>query len=141
MDREPEIRRLGPGDEALLDRALEALTGRPSAAPDLFLADPRSHALIALDGDRVLGWAVGHELLHPEGRWTLVLYDLRTIEEARSSGIGRVLLDRFAELARDKGHTKMFLFTDSGKDAARLHEGAGAERSVEDGPGFWWVFD
>lgn len=137
-----EFRELGPGDEALLDEALTVFKGRPSAAPDLFLADGRSHAFVALQGDRVLGWAYGHELLRPEGRWMMLLYDLEVAEDARQRGIGRALLEKFVEFARSKGHMKMWLFTDAGNEAARrLYEGAGGERSPWDDQGYWWVFE
>ena len=134
-----DIRELVPGDEALLDRALRTFKDVEAAAPDLFLDDPRSHAFVALDGDDVIGWCVGYELFRPEGRWMMLLHAIDVVQERRREGVGRALLDRFASLARSKGHEKMWLLTDAGNAVARrLYEGAGAQPAEK--LGTWWVF-
>jgi ribosomal protein S18 acetylase RimI-like enzyme len=134
-----EIRRLGPEDEDLLQSALLAFTAAPSAAPDLFLGDPRSHAFVAMEGEQVVGWCYGYELLRPEGRWMMFLKQIDVLEERRRERIGRRLLDTFVELARSKGHSKMWLYTDAGNRAARaLYEGAGGDPAEK--LGYWWVF-
>jgi hypothetical protein len=69
-----EVRPLGPDDEELLDASLRASHGEPSPAPDLFLRDPHTYAFVAVEGERVVGWAFGQEILRPEGRWVIVLY-------------------------------------------------------------------
>jgi GNAT superfamily N-acetyltransferase len=136
-----EIRKLESHDELLLDEALVTFKGEPSPAPDLFLSDPRAHAYVALEEDRVVGWAYGHELLRPEGRWMMLLYEIEVTEEDRRRGVGRELLQTFVDFARSRGHLKMWLFTDAGDDAARrIYAGAGGD--PDDRPvGYWWVFE
>jgi GNAT superfamily N-acetyltransferase len=135
------IRKLEADEEELLDAAIRVLKDRPSPAPEMFLRDPRAHAFVALDGDRVVGCAYGYELFRPEGLWIVLLYELGVVEPYRSEGVGRELLDAFVAFARSKGHSKMWLFTDAGNAAARrLYEGAGGDRD-EGAAGYWWVFE
>ena len=128
-----------PGDEEMLQRAVLEFANTSSVAPDLFLADPRSHAFVAVEGEQVLGWCYGYELLRPEGRWMMFLKQIDVVEERRRERVGRRLLDTFVELARSKGHSKMWLYTDAGNGAARaLYEGAGGD--PQEKLGYWWVF-
>ena len=134
-----EIRRLGPDDEDLLRQAVRLLRDEDVPAPDLFLRDPRTHAFVAIDEGAVVGAAYGYELLRPEGRWMMLLYEIGVAEPHRRQGVGRELMDAFAAFARSKGHDEMWLFTDAGHEAARrLYEGAGDEPAEK--LGYWWVF-
>ena len=134
------VRRLDPDDDAVLDAALRRSRGEPSAAPDLFLGDPHAHAFVALEGRDVIGWAFGQEVLRPEGRWTMLVYEIGTSEDARARRVGHLLLEAFAELARSRGHRRMWLFTDAGHRAARaIFPEAGGERGPGES-GYWWVF-
>lgn len=134
-----EIRRLEPGDEKLLERAMLQFELASPPAPDLFLGDPRSHSFVATDADEVVGWCFGYELFRPEGRWMMLLARLDVTERRRREGVGRRLLEHFAEFARSKGHQKMWLFADAGHEAARrLFDGVGEPPGEK--LGVWWVF-
>jgi GNAT superfamily N-acetyltransferase len=134
-----EIRALGPGDEELLHRAVRTFLDTDAAVPDLFLADPRAHAFVALDGDAIVGWCHGYEVFHPKGRWMVVLMGLAVAESHRPRGGARGLLERFAELAAAKGLTRVWLVTDAGADVARrLFPGTTVEPAGR--LGHWWVF-
>jgi GNAT superfamily N-acetyltransferase len=136
-----EIRKLGPDDWDLLARAVQTFAGEAAVAPDMFLEQSRTHAFVAVDGDDVVGWCYGYEVLRPEGRWTMLLQRLDVVQERRPERIGRQLLDSFVALARSRGHDKMWLYTDAGAIAARaLYDGAGGERG-DRRPGPWWVFE
>jgi GNAT superfamily N-acetyltransferase len=135
-----EVRPLGPDDDALLDAALRSSRGEPSPAPDLFLSDPHTHAFVAVQDGRVVGWAFGQEILRPEGRWVIVLFELGVADDVRERRVGRSLLEAFAGLARARGHRRMWLFTDAGAKAARaIYPDAGGERGPGE-TGYWWVF-
>lgn len=134
-----DIRELRPGDEELLGRAISLFRDAEAVASDLFLEDPRTHAFVAIDGEDPVGWCFGYELFRPEGRWMMLLYGIDVVQVRRREGVGRQLLDAFVELARSKGHQKMWLLTDAGNEAARrLYEGAGGDATQK--LGYWWVF-
>ncbi|HEV8563721.1 MAG TPA: GNAT family N-acetyltransferase [Actinomycetota bacterium] len=134
-----DIRKLGPGDEELLERAMLQFGQGSPPAPDLFLGDPRSHSFVAIDAEDVVGWCFGYELFRPEGRWMMLLARLDVAEERRRERVGRKLLEHFAEFARAKGHHKMWLFADAGHSAARrLFEDIGDPPGEK--LGVWWVF-
>jgi predicted N-acetyltransferase YhbS len=136
-----EIRKLGPADWELLARAVRTFSGETAVAPDLFLEQERNHAFVAVDGDEVIGWCYGYEILRPEGRWMMLLQRVDVVVERRPERIGRQLLDAFVALARSKGHEKMWLFNDAGRVAAGgLYEGAGGKKG-DRRPGPWWVFE
>jgi GNAT superfamily N-acetyltransferase len=136
-----EIRKLAPDDERLLAAAVRLLRDVDPPAPEMFLHEPKAHAFVAIEGDRVVGCAYGHEVFRPEGRWTLILYEIGTDEAARRAGVGRDLLDAFVAFARSKGHRRMRLFTEQNPEAARrLYPDAGGEPGDHD-VGYWWVFD
>jgi GNAT superfamily N-acetyltransferase len=135
-----EIRRLEPGDGALLDAAVRAFRGFEQRADRACLVDPGALAFVALDGEVVAGWAFGHDVPRPVGPPTLVLYELDVAPAARGGGVGRALLEAFAEAARERGSTSMWVMTDVDPDVAgHLHPGAGA-RPEGVPPGPWWVF-
>jgi GNAT superfamily N-acetyltransferase len=135
-----EIRRLGPGDGALLDAAVRAFRGFEQRADHACLADPGALAFVALDGDTVTGWAYGHDLPRPVGPPTLVCSELDVAPAARGGGVGRALLEAFAEAARARGATSMWVMTDvDAQVAAHLHPDAGGRPpTLPAGP--WWVF-
>jgi GNAT superfamily N-acetyltransferase len=134
-----EVRELSPGDEGLVHRAVRAFRDVDAVAPDLFLEDPRAHAIVALDGEDLLGWAYGSEVLHPEGRWVVIVLAIEVEPSSRRAGVGRALLERFAALASAKGHERVWLLTDAGAEVARrLFPGASVEPSGS--LGHWWVF-
>ena len=99
------IRRLGPGDEALLRRLAEedadfdiagrgaALQPLPPAAAQRYLADPTVlHWVAELDGE-----VAGHLLCYVERRRSgeelqLLLYEIGVRDGQRRRGIGRALL-------------------------------------------------
>lgn len=134
-----EVRRLGPGDGPLLDAAVRAFRGFEHRADHGCLSDPGAVALVALDGETVVGWVFGHELPHPAGPPTMVAYELDVATAARGEGVGRTLLDAFAAVAQERGRGAMWILTDvDGSTARRLHPGAGARPGGR--AGSWWVF-
>jgi GNAT superfamily N-acetyltransferase len=59
--------------------------------------------LIAADGAEVAGWAYGHELVHPDGKRTMLLFALEVVERARLRGVGTALVTAFVEHALGRG--------------------------------------
>jgi GNAT superfamily N-acetyltransferase len=113
------IRDARPEDWPAVAALLEQL-GRPSVAgadePALrrvyveFLVRPDTGALVAEDGDRVVGFCnvlvVPRLNFSPPQAW---VPDLVVAETERSRGIGAALLGRAEELARERGCWSVFL--------------------------------
>jgi GNAT superfamily N-acetyltransferase len=135
-----DVVRLVPGQEALLQKVLTTFRGLDERLDPGFLDDPANLALVALDGDEVIGWCWAHEARRPNGLATFVLYETEVREERRREGIGRLLLDAAAAHARDRGLMRMWLFQHAGSEPARrLYPGAGGEPGPR--AGYWWVFE
>lgn len=111
--------------------AAEALFDGPvkPEAVERFLGDPTHHLLVALEGERAVGFVSGVEVTHPDKGTEMFLYELAVEESARNRGIGRALVRGLAELARGRGCYGMWVLTDDGNPAAlRAYAAAGGER-------------
>jgi aminoglycoside 3-N-acetyltransferase I len=129
------MRLLAPGDE---DVVRELATHEGPGDPEALLADPRTLLLAAFDGDRVVGFVLGHELPRRHGdRAKLFVYELDVAESHRRRGIASALLDRLAELARERGIRTGFVLTDEDNVAANaLYRRAGGTASKD----VMWTF-
>ena len=70
--------------------------------------DHETNALVALVDDEVVGFAHHRHYSRPsEGGCGLFLDDLFTKPEVRGRGVGRALINRLAEMAREQGCSKV----------------------------------
>jgi hypothetical protein len=71
-----EIRRLGPGDDALVVAVEHPFDGpaRPDATAR-FLAESGHHLLVAYDRERPVGMVTGVETTHPDKGTEMFLYE------------------------------------------------------------------
>jgi [ribosomal protein S18]-alanine N-acetyltransferase len=124
------IRLLEPGDEAVVR---EFATCDGPSDPEALLADPRSLMLVAVDGERPVGLVVAHELPRRHGdRSKLFVYEVDVAESHRRRGIGKALLARLAELARERGIRIGFVLTDEDNAPANaLYRSAGGMSSKD----------
>lgn len=122
-----EIRVLRPGDDDLVAAASHLFDGpaRPEATAR-FLAEEGHHLLIAYDEGRAAGFVSGVEVTHPDKGTEMFLNELAVDEAFRRRGIGRALVGRLAEQAREVGCNAMWVVTDQDNTAARAtYEGTG----------------
>ena len=138
------VRLLGPGDEALAEAAVRRLSAE---ADDGFavdvapvLASPTAVLLVSTDDDAgPVGWVYGHELVHPDGERTMLLYALDVDEGFRRQGRGRALVSAFVDEARRRGCTEVWVLTDAGNAAAlATYAAAGGVREAEESVMFTW---
>ena len=136
------VRRLGPGDEAVLtllaidsqryEEEDVAATDVPLAPADAatFLADDRTHLLVAFAKDEPIGFVVVNELLHRHTFTRMFLvYEIGVATSDRRQGVGLALLDAVRELARDRGVPEGFVLTnESNGPAMALYAAAGGTR-------------
>jgi ribosomal protein S18 acetylase RimI-like enzyme len=130
------IRRLGPGDDAVVAR-LATYPG-PADRSEL-LADPRAFFLVAFDEDEPVGFVLAHELPRRHGDAShLFVYDLEVAETHRRRGIATALLGELAALARERGIASGFVLTEPDNDAANaLYRSVGG---ANEGTNVVWGF-
>jgi aminoglycoside 3-N-acetyltransferase I len=125
------LRRLGPDDHALLLR-LNAMFAEAFGDDDTYRGAPPDEswarealgranviALVALDGEAVLGGLVAYELDKLERRRREVyLYDLAVAESHRRQGIATRLIDHLRAIARERGAWVVYVQADYGDEPA-----------------------
>jgi ribosomal protein S18 acetylase RimI-like enzyme len=135
--RDVEIRELGDGDEALLERLDFDEPAQAPLAPEAaarLLADGRTHLWVAFEGEEPVGMLLAYELLRWHGDPSLVhVYELGVAPSHHRRGIGRALWDALA--ARFPGVEVYVLTEESNAGARAFYEAVGlaepGERVVE----------
>ena len=110
---------MGPGDAERVTAAAELFDGPPQ--PDAltrFLADPGHHLFIAYLDDNPVGFVSGVEVTHPDKGTEMFLYELGVDSGHRHHGIGSALVEKLAELAKEKGCHGMWVLVDDENAAA-----------------------
>ena len=129
-----EVRILGPADGAVLDRV----------APDVFdgpvdprwcaefLADPRHHLAVALDGGTVVGMASAVHYVHPDKPPELWIDEVGVASAWRGRGLAPRLLQAMFAHGRTLGCVQAWVLTSPDNAAAcRAYERAGGVASPE----------
>lgn len=119
-----EIEILGAGDGELL----------ANVAPDVFdygvdrdlasefLRDDRHHLAVALDGDRVVGFASAVHYVHPDKPPELWVNEVVVASTYRGRGLGKRLLRSLFDLAASLGCREAWVLTDrENEPAMRLY--------------------
>jgi ribosomal protein S18 acetylase RimI-like enzyme len=109
-----EIRKLGPGDEAVLENVAPGVFDEP-VRPDLtkrFLATSNYRIFVALDGDLVVGMATGFTHFHPDKDEEFFVNELGVDDDYRRQGIGERLLRTILTEAKAMGCPDAWLGTE-----------------------------
>jgi ribosomal protein S18 acetylase RimI-like enzyme len=122
------VRRLGPGDEVIVERLA---TSEPQTA---LLDDPRTIFLAALDDGVPMGFVFGYELPRRHGDASILfVYEVEVDAAFRRRGIASRLLRELAQVARARGIRTGFVLTNASNAAAmRLYESVGGARPKDD---------
>jgi ribosomal protein S18 acetylase RimI-like enzyme len=130
-----DLRLLQRGDEDVVG-ALRTYAG--GGDPEGLLADPRTFMLVAFDNERPVGFVLAHELPRRHGdRSKLFVYEVDVAESQQRRGIGKALLARLAEIARERGIRVGFVLTEPDNDAANaLYARAGGTSHTD----VMWTF-
>ena len=137
-------RRLRAGEVALA-RAMNALFAEVFEAPDDYSARPPDDAylvkllgndaaiaLVALDGDTMVGALVAYELpKFEQARSEVYIYDLGVAATHRRRGVATALIDATRAIARERGAWVCYVQADHGDDPAiALYTGLGTREDV-----------
>jgi ribosomal protein S18 acetylase RimI-like enzyme len=136
------VRRLGPGDEHVLERLAEQ--GPPARAGEL-LADERTLLLAAFDREEPepVGFVLAYELLRRHGDPSrLFVYEVGVAPAARRRGVATELLRELARIARERGIRHGFVLTNEANEAAmELYRSLGGVRPNADDVLFDFDYD
>ncbi len=127
------IRHLGPEDPHVLDRVREGTFDGP-VDPSWawrFLATGVNEMVVAQSAGEVIGFASGTVIMHPDKAPQFFINEVGVHEDFHRQGIGRRLMERLIDVARDRGCEEMWVLTESDNDAARgLYAAAGGTAST-----------
>ncbi len=120
---------LDVGDEAVARAACARFLGlHGDVDVGAFLDRRETTVIVVEDAGGVVGWVYGHELVHPGGERTMLLYAVDVAEFARGQGCGLALVKAFVSDADQRGCTEVWVLTDHDNDAAiATYSSAGAK--------------
>ena len=119
------IRRLGPGDEAMLQEICSRYKSRVPTDDEAtrVLAASEVHIWVAEENRELAGFVYAHDLQRIDGETMVFLYELEVDERFRRRGLGRALVEEARQLAAGR---RMFVLTDVHNEAAmRTYTAAG----------------
>jgi aminoglycoside 6'-N-acetyltransferase I len=115
------VRVLEPDEGRMLDDVAPDVFDRPVDPrwTAEFLADPRHHLAVALDGGRVVGMASAVHYVHPDKPPELWVNEVGVAESHWRRGIGRGLLEALLQRGSELGCSQAWVGTDEANVAAR----------------------
>lgn len=123
-----EIRLLSTADEGTLaDVAPEVFDNpiQPRLAAE-FLADPRHHIVVALEGELIIGFASAVHYVHPDKSPQLWVNEVAVAPRHRRSGLAKRMLHALFDAGRAIGCSQAWVLTDRSNVAAtRLYRALG----------------
>ena len=124
-----EIRVLHSGDHDVFATIAEDVFDSPldPRATEAFLRDPRHHIVVAIDSHVVVGFASAVHYLHPDKPSPeLWINEVGVACTHRGRGIGKAMLQRLLDHARDLACAEAWVLTDrTNQGAMRLYESSG----------------
>lgn len=135
-----EIRILGPGDEAVLRRAVELADEGPLtlARAKAHLADLDLVGIAAIEQGAVVGFLYAHVLRRFEAT-SLFIYSVDVVESHRRRGVARAMIEALRSVGRTGRWDEMFVLTNaSNPGAMALYASAGG---ISPPPGDVVMFD
>jgi len=141
---EVEIRILGRDDAAVLDAVGEDVFDNaidPATAKE-FLADPRHHLSVAIDGGVVVGFASGVHYVHPDKPPELWINEVGVASTHRGRRLGKAILAALIDRGRALGCTEAWVLTSRANlPAMAMYASAGGIEAPEDSVMFSFALD
>ena len=115
------IRHLGPEDAHILDRVATGVFDNPvdPAWTYAFLAIGVNEIVVALLAGKVVGFASGTALMHPDKPTGFFINEVGVGDAFRRQGIATRLVKRIVEIACDRGCQEIWLATEGDNVPAR----------------------
>jgi aminoglycoside 6'-N-acetyltransferase I len=128
-----EIRMLGPGDTAALDRVAEGVFDHTinSSLTREFLVDPRHHLCVAIEDGVVIGFASAVHYVHPDKPTELWINEVAVGPARQRRGAAKAILAELLAFGRRLGCREAWVLTDDDNAPARaLYKSAGGEEKT-----------
>ena len=130
-----EIRILGPGDETLLRNVAAGVFDhalKPALVAE-FLHDERHHLAVAIEDEKVRGFASGVHYVHPDKPAELWINEVGVAPSHQGRGIGKAIVEALLEHAKQLGCREAWVLTDRTNQAAiRLYASTGGKEAPHD---------
>lgn len=125
---------LGPEDASVLDATLEDVFDHAIRADQAqaFLANPLNVMVVAQDGPRIIGFASGHLLHHPDKLPAFFVAELSVHDDYRRRGIAKDMMARLTARADEMGAHGIWVATEEDNLAARATYKSLAARETRD---------
>ena len=129
----PEIRLLGSADDSVLNNVASGVFDNAidTRWTSEFLADPRHHIAVALQGEQVVGMASAVHYVHPDKPPELWVNEVGVAPSYQGMGIGKRLLAALFAHGRSLGCAEAWVGTEESNVAARrLYAAAGGKEEM-----------
>jgi len=133
MNGMPEIRLLGSADASVLNNVASGVFDNAidTRWTSEFLADPRHHIAVALQGEQVVGMASAVHYVHPDKPPELWVNEVGVAPSYQGMGIGKRLLAALFAHGRSLGCAEAWVGTEESNVAARrLYAAAGGKEEM-----------
>ena len=91
-----------------------------------FIDGVNNYGFIVKENNKIVGFATGYLLIHPDGRRVFYFDSIDVMSEFQNKGIGTGLMNYIREYAKKLGCSEMFLVTNrSNASACKCYEKAG----------------
>ncbi len=98
-----------------------------------FYNDKNTIGFIAKTEDKVVGFAYGYDIIHPDGRHAYFIYSIGMLPNYQDQGYGTKLLAFIKDYISNNGFFEMFVMTDKGNPrACHVYEKLGGKNDYED---------
>lgn len=88
---------------------------------------------VAKTDGKVVGFAYGYDIVHPDGSHAYFIYSIGMLPEYQNKGYGTRLLSFIKEYIRSHGFFEMFVLTDKGNQrACHVYEKLGGKSDFDD---------
>ena len=133
MNGIPEIRLLGSADASVLNNVASGVFDNAidTRWTSEFLADPRHHIAVALQGEQVVGMASAVHYVHPDKPPELWVNEVGVAPSYQGMGIGKRLLAALFAQGKSLGCAEAWVGTEESNVAARrLYAAAGGKEEM-----------
>lgn len=95
-----------------------------------FIADPRHHLAVAIDGGQIVGFASGVHYIHPDKPSEMWINEVGVAPTHQGRGLGKAILGTLVQHAEHLGCREAWVLTDrSNSSAMRLYASSGGQEA------------